>query len=151
MLWLFISALLIILDQITKYYINSNVDIGVMHPVINSFFYITHYENTGIAWSLLNNKTYIFVPITIILTIAVGYYLRKTSEVFLKLCLSLVLGGAVGNLIDRIYKGSVTDFLEFHFGSYIFPIFNVADICVVIGVFLLAYYILFLYKEDEKI
>lgn len=147
MLWIIIIGIIIVLDQITKVLITKNVEINGLITVINKFFYITHVQNKGAAWSILENKRYFFIVITVIISILIAYYLLKSKDRFLKLSFSFILGGALGNLIDRIIKGSVTDFFEFHFGSYIFPIFNVADIFVVIGTFLLAAYVLFISKE----
>lgn len=147
MLWAIIVILVVSIDQIVKHVITTNLTVGALKQVIPNFFYITHYENTGIAWSLMSNSRYIIIGITSVVAVAIGYYLFKSDKTIIKISLSLILGGAIGNLIDRIFIGSVTDFLEFHFGSYTFPIFNVADICVVTGAFILCYYLLFLYKE----
>lgn len=147
MLWAIIVILVVSIDQIVKHVITTNLTVGALKQVIPNFFYITHYENTGIAWSLMNNSRYIIIGITSIVAVAIGYYLFKSDKTIVKISLSLILGGAIGNLIDRIFTGSVTDFLEFHFGSYTFPIFNAADICIVTGAVILCYYLLFLYKE----
>lgn len=147
MLWALAVILIISFDQIVKHVISNNLSIGTAKQVIPNFFYISHYENTGIAWSLLSNGRYIIIIVTSVIAVAVGYYLYKSQKTMVKLSLSMLLGGALGNLIDRIFKGSVTDFLEFHFGSYSFPVFNIADIFVVTGVVVLCYYLLFIYKE----
>jgi len=146
MIWAVIAGLIVICDQITKYAVFSNIKMGHLIPVINNFFYITHVENYGAAWSMFQGGRYFFIVVTIITTIGIILYIRKSRQSLINLSLSFVLGGAVGNLIDRVVKGGVTDFLEFHFGSYIFPVFNVADIFVVVGTFLLAFLILFIYK-----
>ena len=107
-------------DQISKYLIIKNVKYNQLIPVIDKFFYITYHENKGAAWGILQNKRYIFIILTIILSIIMGYILFKTENRMLKLSLSLILGGAIGNLIDRILKGSVADFLDFILGLIIF-------------------------------
>lgn len=147
MLWAIIVILVVSIDQIVKHVITTNLTVGALKQVIPNFFYITHYENTGIAWSLMSNSRYIIIGITSVVAVAIGYYLFKSDKTIIKISLSLILGGAIGNLIDRIFTGSVTDFLEFHFGSYTFPVFNAADICIVTGAVIFCYYLLFLYKE----
>ncbi len=150
MIWAVIAVLIVILDQTTKFYITRNVSFENPINVINNFFYITHTTNKGAAWGILQNGRYFFIPLTIIVSIALIYFLAKSDNKILKLSLSLILGGAAGNLIDRIIKGSVVDFLDFYFGSYNFPTFNVADSFVVVGTFLLAYYMLFVYQEKKE-
>lgn len=109
-----------------------------------------HLENKGAAFSILQGKTIFLILMVSIVSLAILYFLIKYKHKFLRLSLSLILGGALGNLYDRIFSGgSVVDFLEFHFGSYVFPTFNVADILVVVGTILLMIYILFLYKEEK--
>ena len=103
--------------------------------------------NTGAAWSILSGQRVLFIIITSIACLVIGYFLVKSKNKLLKLSLSLIFAGAVGNLIDRVSKGSVTDFLRFDFGSYTFPVFNVADMSVVIGSALPMYYMFFIYKE----
>lgn len=147
--WIVIIVLIASIDQISKYLIIKNVKYNELIPVINNFFYITYHENKGAAWGILQNKRAIFIIATIILSIIMGYILFKTENHVLKLSLSLILGGAIGNLIDRILKGSVADFLDFHFGSYNFPTFNVADSFIVIGTIILAIFILFFYQEPD--
>lgn len=146
MIWAVIAGLIVICDQITKYAVISSIKMGELITVINSFFYITHVENYGAAWSMFQGGRYFFIVVTLITSIGIIYYIRKSKLPLLNLALSFILGGAIGNLIDRVAKGGVTDFLEFHFGTYIFPVFNVADIFVVIGTIFMAFLILFIYK-----
>jgi signal peptidase II len=150
MLWIIIAAAIIVLDQAVKYLISISIGYGEIIPVIGDFFQITYYHNYGAAWGILQNGRYFFIPLTLIIVAAIFYIIRKSESKFLKLSLAILAGGAVGNLIDRIIRGGVTDFLDFHFGSYHFPTFNVADMAVVCGTILLAIYLLFIYKEPEK-
>lgn len=147
MLWIFLIGLIVALDQLVKYIIINNVTVNSYITVINKFFYITHIKNTGAAWSILEGKRWFFVLITAIAMVVIVFYLYKAKHKMLRLALSLIFAGAMGNFIDRVSTGKVTDFLEFHFGSYIFPVFNLADTSVVIGTILLAIYMLFIYKE----
>lgn len=149
MLWVLIIIAIVGLDQVTKLLVIKNIGYGEMIPVIKDFFFLTYHENTGAAWGIFPGGRYFFIVLTAIISIAMAYYLFKTDNKYYKVSLSLILGGAIGNLLDRIIKGRVVDFLDFHFGTYNFPTFNVADSFVVIGTFLLAYYILFVYKEQE--
>lgn len=152
MIWFAIVAAVIALDRVTKLIVMSKMQLGESVKVIGNLFNFTYLENRGAAWSMFQNGRYFFIVLTIIVTAAMIYILyKKADNKLLKFSLSLVIGGAVGNLIDRIYKGSVTDFLQVFVGPYRdFPIFNVADSFVCIGTALLAYYLLFIYKEKEK-
>lgn len=147
MLWILIIGVIVTLDQFVKFLVVKNLAIGASLTVINKFFYIYHIGNTGAAWSILDGQRVLFILITSIACVAIAYFLVKSKNKLLKLALSLIFAGAVGNLIDRVSKGSVTDFLRFDFGSYTFPIFNVADMSVVIGSALLMYYMFFIYKD----
>lgn len=151
MVWIIILIGSIALDRISKMVILDRMSLGDSVPVIDKFFYITYWENKGAAWGIFQNGRYFFIAITLCVSIVLAYMLYKSDNKLLKFSLALILSGAVGNLIDRIYKGSVTDFLHFYFGSYEFPIFNVADSLVVVGTFVLAYFLLFIYKEEEKV
>lgn len=150
MIWAIIIGAIVALDQVTKYIVSENIEYGGLIPVIDGFFYLTYHENKGAAWGILQNGRYFFIALTVLFSIVVVYFLAKYQNRFLKLSLAFILGGAVGNLIDRVVKGSVADFLDFHFGSYNFPTFNVADTFITVGTILLAYYMLFIYREPEK-
>ena len=145
--WILIIAIIVSLDQFVKFIVVKNVPLEGSVTVINKFFYIYHIGNTGAAWSILSGQRVLFIIITFISCVVIGYILVKSKIMLLKLALSFIFAGAVGNLIDRILKGSVTDYLRFDFGSYTFPIFNVADMSVVIGSALLMYYMFFIYKD----
>ncbi|NTV90254.1 MAG: signal peptidase II [Clostridiales bacterium] len=151
MLWIIIAALVIAIDQGSKYLISVKIPYGEMIPVLGDFFQLTYHHNQGAAWGILQNARYFFVTLTIIVVAVMIYILFKTDSKFLKLSLSFLIGGAVGNLIDRIIRGGVTDFLNFFIGSYNFPTFNAADMSIVFGTILLAVYLLFIYKEPEKV
>jgi signal peptidase II len=150
MIWAIIVAVIIGLDQLVKFFIVQNIEMYGQVPVISGFFYLTYIRNSGAAWSMLQNGRIFFLIMIPLVAAVLVYFLRKSEHRLLRLALSFILGGAVGNYIDRVAAGSVVDFLQFHFGSYIFPNFNVADTFVVVGTFILAYYLLFIYKEKEK-
>jgi signal peptidase II len=141
--WLGISALVIMLDLVTKHLIQVAFAFGEQLK-ITSFFDLVLYHNEGAAFGFLNDaggwQKWFFTAIAAIAAIVITYLIRKhsTQKLF---CfgLALVLGGALGNLYDRITLGYVVDFLNFHWNSHIFPAFNVADsaICVGVGLLLL--------------
>ncbi|HZK27856.1 MAG TPA: signal peptidase II [Thermoclostridium sp.] len=152
MLWAIIVAVLFVLDQITKTYVKTNLPLGQSNEVIKDFFYFTHVENTGAAFGILKNGRYFFIVLTIIISLVLVYIIVKNKSAFLRLSISIVLGGALGNFMDRLLYGKVTDFFDFYIFGYDYPVFNVADACINIGTILLFIYIIFIYKEpgDEK-
>lgn len=153
MIWILIVIAICVLDQLSKYLVIQRIPVGDSVTVIQQFFYLNHIKNEGAAMGIFQNGRMILIPITILISIMIGYYMYKNKNTYLRLTLSFILGGAIGNLIDRIFKGgSVTDFLDFHLGPITIwkYIFNIADVFVVIGTILLAIYLLFLYKEKEK-
>ncbi|GIO97913.1 lipoprotein signal peptidase [Paenibacillus lautus] len=137
MVYYLIAFVLFLIDQGTKYLIASKLELYEQIPVIGDFFLITSSRNRGAAFGILQDQLWFFIVVTLIVVGGIVWYLRKVSKEGRKLlptALALVLGGAVGNFIDRLLMGEVVDFLQFNFGSYTFPIFNIADSCIVIGV-----------------
>lgn len=137
MVYYVVALLVFLLDQGTKRLIATRMELGEIIPVIGNFFQITSHRNKGAAFGILQGQRELFIVITVIVVVAIVWYLRKTMNSGQKLLpfgLSLVLGGAVGNFLDRALHGEVVDFARFNFGSYTFPIFNVADSAIVIGV-----------------
>ncbi|MEC0369971.1 signal peptidase II [Paenibacillus chibensis] len=141
-MWYYILALIAFLvDQGTKFVIAKQLEIGEEIPVIGNFFVITSSRNRGAAFGILPNQRWFFIVITVVVVIAIIWYMQRvrksSSRKLLPIALSLVLGGAIGNFLDRALNGEVVDFLMFNFGSYTFPIFNIADSCIVVGVALI--------------
>lgn len=149
MIWIVIVTLIVALDRITKYIVVHNISENGSIAVIDRFFYLVYTRNKGAAWGIFQSGRFFFIPLTAIVAVALVYFIFKSDNKILKTSLAFILGGAVGNLIDRIYPGSVVDFLNFYIGSYNFPTFNVADTFVVVGTIILAYYMLFIYKDSE--
>jgi signal peptidase II len=157
---LLIPAVLIILDQVTKQIVYDNLIIGRRIPVIDGFFYITHIQNPGSAFGLFADLSDPFRSLFLasLAFIALGlviYYSLKlhARQFFLQVSLHMIFAGAIGNLIDRLVKGSVTDFILFRFWGWSFPAFNVADSAIVLGVFFLLFDTLFLSQSlngDDK-
>lgn len=137
MIFFLIAVIAFVIDQATKYWIATSLSINEQIPVIGNFFLITSHRNRGAAFGILQDQRWFFVIVTTVVLIGLVWYMlkiRKSENRLLQTALSLVLGGAVGNFFDRALTGEVVDFLQFNFGSYTFPIFNVADSCIVIGV-----------------
>jgi signal peptidase II len=142
-LWLLPSALVIALDQSTKHWIVQAFSFGEASAV-TSFFNLVLAHNTGAAFSFLAGaggwQRLFFIVVASVASVVILYLLRKHGrQTLFGLALSLVLGGALGNLIDRIRWGYVVDFLDFYYGSYHWPAFNVADMAITGGVILLVW------------
>ena len=135
------AAVVFLADQLSKVWIARRLPLHSYGldglTVIPRFFNLVHVGNTGAAWSMFNGRS------TILAVLALGtltaiFFGRKHLGLHLavpQFCFGLLCGGTVGNLLDRLRHGYVTDFLDFHFGDYIFPTFNVADSAICIGVF----------------
>ncbi len=156
------TAVIFFLDQSTKIWVRSTIRIGQVIPIIGTdFFRLTHIENTGVAFGIsAGSSTFlsIFSILTSVFIIGVLLYSHnKPSEQFppiLQIALAFILGGALGNLVDRLLFGKVTDFLDFDFPDWImsrWPVFNVADSAVTIGVTLWCIYLVFFGKSKAKI
>lgn len=141
-----LTLLVVLLDYITKRIISGNMVLYQSIPVIKGVFNITYVKNTGASFGMMAGARWFFVAVTVILIAAVIYYAVKnkiTDKLFL-VSASFVVGGGIGNLIDRIATGAVVDFFDFCLIN--FAIFNVADCFVVVGVILMAIY----YIKEEK-
>ena len=134
---LILCTLFTLLDQIVKMIIKNTIKSGVEKNIISGFFYITNLKNTGGAFSILKNNTILLAFIGIIAIVFFVTYILKTEKMsfFETILYSMLIGGIVGNLIDRIVFSGVYDYLGFIFGSYYFPVFNLADIFIVISIF----------------
>ena len=138
-----IIVLVLIIDQLSKYLTVIYLKPIKSYPLINNIFHLTYAENTGAAFSILRDKQLLLIISTLIVIIGLLFYfikILKTDQVFLKFSLSLIIGGALGNLIDRISLNYVVDMLDFTLIN--FPVFNMADVFVVLGVVVLAYAVL---------
>lgn len=136
--WVAFAAILI--DQLAKLVIINKLELFEQIKVIGNFFVITSIRNTGAAFSMLEGKQTFFLIITPLVAAGIIWYIhqqRKSGNIRLLTGLGLVLGGALGNFIDRMMYGHVVDFLSFNFGSYSFAIFNLADTAITIGVALI--------------
>jgi len=139
MITIVLSIIFFFIDYFSKYLVINRMPLGISKKVINNFFYITHINNEGAAFSILNGKTIFLIIISIIIIVMLINYVRKNiiKDKLSIISISLVIGGSLGNLLDRITKGYVVDFLDFHVFGYNFPVFNIADTFITVGVFLL--------------
>ncbi len=151
--WIFLSILLVLADQFTKLWVVEELSINSSIVLIPDFFSLTHVRNTGAAFGILSNQRWIFMVFTAIVIVAVVIALcsGKVKNHWGVFSLSLIIGGGIGNMIDRIFLGEVVDFFAFNFWGYQFAVFNVADVFVCVGTVILAFYI-FLSKDfnDQK-
>lgn len=146
-----ISIGLILLDQLTKWVITAALVYGDSIPVIDGFFSISHVLNTGAAWGVLSDHTWLLSVVTFLACMVLIYLLCVSIHKGLMASLVMILSGALGNLADRIFRGEVVDFLSFRFGSYNFPSFNVADICITCGCILLVIIVVFVAKDGTHL
>ena len=138
------------LDQLLKWWVTANLEVGQSAALLPGIVRLTRLHNTGAAWSSFSGKTGVLAVVTIILMAAVVWMVvKKLVRHPLGLTAAmLVLGGGVGNMIDRLFRGYVVDMFDLEFMDY--PIFNLADIFVVVGVILGAVYYLWFYDKYDK-
>lgn len=152
----YILALVIIgIDQLTKKLVVDNMELGESIQVIENFLYITSHRNPGAAWGILAGQMWFFYIVTIVVIVGLVVYIQKMAKqhVLLGTALALMLGGAIGNFIDRVLHQEVVDFVHTYIFGYNFPIFNVADSALTVGVVLLIIFMLFeekLLKEKKE-
>ena len=139
MFYYLIAILIILLDQFTKWLIVSKMTFGDSIPIINNVLYITSHRNRGAAWGILQGQMWLFYAITLVVIIAIIYYIQKAAKGkwLLGISLGLMLGGAIGNFLDRVIRKEVVDFIHTYIFGYNFPVFNIADSSLCIGVVLL--------------
>jgi len=139
-----VGSLVVLIDQITKIWVDRTMQYGESRPILDGFLDLHYIRNAGAAFGFLSGSHSDFrIPFFILVSsIAIGiilflFYKLEDHEVMMPLALSLVLGGAIGNLIDRIRLGEVIDFILVHYKAFLWPAFNVADIGISVGVGLL--------------
>lgn len=148
--YLIISALIVGLDQWTKYLTVANIQLGETKEFISGFLSFTYIRNTGGAWSILEGKMMFFYIMTVVVVAVLLYLLVKNikSSKWFTVGLSLILAGALGNFIDRLRLGYVVDMFQTEFMN--FPIFNVADMALVIGVACVFIYLILDERKEKK-
>lgn len=145
-LMFFLGIGLIVIDQITKTMAVNNLMGNPSIPIIDGFLSLTYVENRGAAWGIFKDTRLFLLIITTILIIGLFYVFFNINKFFknekLRIVIMVILAGAIGNMIDRVFLGYVVDFIQFTFIN--FPVFNFADMCVVCGSFVM---LLFSFKE----
>ena len=148
-----VASLLIVLatlglDRWTKWAIERSISLNDSVEMIKHFFYLTYVQNTGAGFSMFAGAGMgFFALLTIVALAAILYMFFKTEDSRYQICLSLVFSGAIGNFIDRMTLGYVRDFFSFYIFGYPFPVFNVADICITIGIALI---LVSMFIDDKK-
>lgn len=148
MKWLWLSVLTIILDQLTKYIAEAELLLHKPVPVIPGFFNLTLMYNKGAAFSFLSDaggwQRILFAGLSTVISIFLFFWLKQLSKDeqqkdnnILQIAITLILGGAIGNLIDRALTGEVVDFIQVYYATYYFPAFNIADSAITLGAGLL--------------
>lgn len=153
LVWLvpLIALLAFVLDQLTKYWVSTQLAIGqawMPIAVLEPFVVIRHVRNSGAAFGMFPAASNIFLLIAVIVVVGIAryYYARvHTASLWVRISLGLMLGGALGNMLDRIRFAYVVDFIDLGW----WPVFNVADSCIVIGVFMLAVYMAFVQPREK--
>lgn len=146
--------LTVLFDQLTKALVTRNLSLHDTVEVIPGFFNIVYWRNPGGAFGIFKYGgtawTLFFVGMSLAAVVIIGVLMRHARDTFTRVALSLIAGGAVGNLIDRLRFGGVVDFLDFHAGRYHWPAFNVADSAITVGVFLSLYLMYFKRPDVEN-
>jgi signal peptidase II len=148
-----IMAIVLLLDQYTKHFVDTHIRRHEIITIIPGFFNLTNVRNPGAAFGILSGmleawRSVFFVSVTLTALIVIAILIRKTQDRLLVFAFSLIAGGAVGNVIDRVRYGEVVDFIQWYVKSYYWPSFNVADSAISIGVGLLAIDMMFLKKPE---
>lgn len=141
-LCLVITAAAAFLDQLTKLLITQNISEGAFAEGIKGVFRLTYIKNKGAAFGILSEHRWVFMILSVIAIAAILFYLwkEKPRSILVRLSLGMILGGGIGNMIDRIFRGAVIDFIDLEFMR--FYVFNVADSFVCVGCFLLILYLI---------
>lgn len=148
-----VAVIIVALDQWTKWLVVTNMELGERIPLLDPTFALLSHRNRGAAWGMLEGQIWLFSIVTVIVIAGILYYFHKEAKgkPLFQLSLMIILGGAIGNFIDRLYLGEVVDFIDVLIPiiNYDFPIFNIADAALTIGV-VMVMIVLFLEEKREK-
>ncbi len=155
------ALIVFLMDQLTKWVVVRHIPLHDSRSIIGDFFQLTSHRNRGAAFGILQNQRWFFIIITLIVVVGILWYMRRTireNKKLLPVALSLLLGGAIGNFLDRALFGEVVDFLHFtfqfsFFGNdiyYEYPIFNIADSAIVTGVGLILLESLLSWRKERR-
>ena len=137
------------LDRVTKAWVSENIPLGTARPVVGDYVRIVHAQNTGAAFGLLPERTTLLSVLSVVAVLAIVYYYRQiaSSSWLVTATLGMQLGGAAGNLVDRVRQGFVVDFIDVGIGDVRFWAFNVADSSIVVGIALVTFA---LWREERR-
>ena len=144
-----VAAIVIIIDQIIKFVISNKMSLEQEIEVIPKFFSLYYVKNTGAAFSILQNQRVLLIIVSLVFLYFIDRFIEREKDLNKLSIISLgfIIGGIIGNLIDRLIQDGVIDYLLFQFGKYIFPIFNIADSFIIVGIVLL---IIGIIKEEKE-
>jgi signal peptidase II len=144
-----VAAAVFVIDRVTKEWVSENIPIGTARPVVGDYVRIVHAQNTGAAFGLLPERTTLLSVLSVVAVLAIVYYYRQiaSNSALVSATLGMQLGGAFGNLLDRITQGYVVDFVDVGVGDVRFWAFNVADSSIVVGIILVT---LALWYEEHR-
>ncbi|MGE7621906.1 signal peptidase II [Viridibacillus sp. NPDC096237] len=149
-----LAAFVVIIDQLSKWNIVKNMQLGEKIMLWDPYFGLLSHRNRGAAWGMLQGQFWLFALVTVAVIIGILYYFHKEAKgkPLFQASLMFILGGAIGNFIDRVFRGEVVDFVNVLIPvvNYDFPIFNIADAALTIGVVMLIIYMLFEEKLNQK-
>jgi signal peptidase II len=144
-----VAAVVFVIDRVTKAWVSENIPLGTARPVVGDYVRIVHAQNTGAAFGLLPERTTLLSVLSVVAVLAIVYYYRQiaSNSSLVSATLGMQLGGAFGNLLDRITQGYVVDFVDVGIGDVRFWAFNVADSSIVVGIILVT---LALWYEEHR-
>lgn len=147
------ASIILILDQLSKYYVYYDVLANTDGVAVTSFFSIIRAWNTGVSFSLFDSHGVAgVIGLSLLSLVIVGFlfnWLRKETSRFVQLAIGFIIGGAIGNVIDRVLFGAVFDFLDVYWKTYHWPTFNIADSFICIGAFMIIFHSFFAKKQQE--
>ncbi|WP_184403593.1 signal peptidase II [Geomicrobium halophilum] len=144
-----LALVIIIIDQFTKWLVATGMELGESIPVIEDVLHITSHRNAGAAFGMLQGQMWLFFIVTAVAVVAVLYFIHTLgkSSLWYGIPLGILLGGTIGNFIDRLLQGEVIDFIDVYIGTYSFPIFNIADSALTVGIIIL---IVKMFMDERK-
>ncbi|MDF9867119.1 signal peptidase II [Bacilli bacterium PM5-3] len=148
--YLFLVIVLIVLDQLSKFLVSTNMELYQEIPIIKNFFSLLYIRNDGAAFSIFKGQMFFFFIVTFIALLVIAYLFKTSKSKFALITTSILLAGVLGNFIDRLLYGEVVDFLSFTFNTYKFAIFNIADCYISIAVVLFVIETLFFEKGNKN-
>src|SRR5919201_3795346 len=144
-----VAVAVFLLDRLSKIWVSDNIPVGTARPVLGDYLRLVHAQNTGAAFGLLPERTTLLSVLSVLAVVAIVYYYRRiaSSSWLISTTLGMQLGGAAGNLLDRVTQGYVVDFVDAGIGDVRFWAFNVADSSIVVGILLVTF---LLWYEEHR-